>query len=395
MMVKNFKLFFSIIIGLGILGQISSDLYLPSLPFLIKAFDTTNSLGQLSIALYMGGFTGAQLIYGPLSDGVGRRYPLLVGLLLYVIATMGCATATTIDGFLIARLVQGLGAGAAVTLSRAILRDVLSREQLARYLSFASIIAVALMASAPMIGGYFEYYFGWRFSFYFLLCYGIMMLLCAYFLMEESNSYKHLHHLKIFVLGGNVKTLLTHKPFLAAALIASFAYSGMLAWLTAGPIIIQKVLHYTPTAFGWMAFGVAVVYCGASYINSRLVRQYSFDVLIEWGIRLMLLSAVLMLIFYGLGFMNVYVIVFPMVIFSISNAFVWVNCFTHAFEPFAEIAGIATSVYSFLQIGGGFLSSTVMSYSHDVDQLPLACWLLLSGVLCLWIKRAWLLQQPR
>lgn len=387
MIIKRFKLFFIVLIALATLGQVSADLYLPSLPHLIHDLSTNSAFGQLSVALYMAGYMVAQLIYGPLSDGVGRRYPLLVGMIIFITATVACATASNIYIFILARLLQGLGSGAAVTLSRCILRDVFSREQLAKYMSFMAIFVVGIMASAPLLGGYLQHYFGWRFSFYLLLVYGVAMFILIFCFIAETNAHKNTDNLYQAILLSNLKRLLTNKVFMSGAIIAAFSYSGFLAWLTAGPFIIQDSLGYSPIIFGWMAFVVSISYCFTSYVNGKIVGRYALNALIQLGLLGMFLSALAMLLLQLFGFFNIYVIVIPMSCFAMSTAFTFVNCFARAFEPFAEIAGIATAVYSFIQISGGFLSSSFMAYLHDATQLPLALWLLGGSLLCLTIQR--------
>lgn len=390
MTIKSMSMFLTVLIALGTLGQVSSDLYLPSLPYLIDGLETTNSLGQLSVALYMGGYMLAQLIYGPISDGYGRRYPLLVGIIIYIVATFICASATDIYVFIAGRLFQGLGAAAPVTLSRSMLRDVFSSDVLARYMSFMSAFAVSIMASAPLIGGYFQDLFGWRFGFEVLLCYGVAVLLGIWFFIPETNEHKHPDNVLPNVLFKNIKSLCTSNVFMGGALIAGFSYSGFLAWLTAGPLIIQDALGYSPIAFGWMAFGVAISFVFTAYINAKLVGKYSIDQLILVGLCLMLGASVAMMLVYFLGYINIYAIVVPMAVYSMSTAFTFVNCFARAFEPFPKIAGIATAGYSFIQIGGGFLSSSIISCLDDIDQLPLASWLIFASILCLVFKRLFL-----
>lgn len=386
-MAKHFKLFFALLIALGTMGQIASDLYLPSLPHLISDFNTSNSLGQISVALYMAGFTSAQLIYGLLSDGVGRRKSLLAGLLIFITGSLFCSLATSIYVFIFSRLLQGLGSGAAVVLSRAILRDVFSHGQLAKFMSLLSIGAVSMMASAPMFGGYLQYFFGWQMSFYLLLVYGVVALACAIVLVPETNEHMDPSNLHASVIVSNLKQLFRSRVFVGGALISSLSYSGFLAWLTAGPIIIQTTLGFSSIVFGWLAFAVAASYCVTAYINSRIVSQYQFVTLIRFGLHIMFAASLLMFILYYCGLINVYVIVIPMVFFSMSTAFTFVNCFAQAFEPFPKIAGIATAVYSFIQMGGGFISSSAMAYFHEVNQLPLASWLITISVACIFIRR--------
>ncbi len=145
---------FAIILLLATSGQIAADLYLPSLPFIAKGLKSPIHLVQLSLSLYMIGLASSQLIYGPLSDGIGRKKPIIIGFTLLVIGSIICLTASSIKSLIIGRCIQGMGAGCSISLSRAILRDIYTGKHLAKLGSYLAVCSVAIMASAPLVGGY-------------------------------------------------------------------------------------------------------------------------------------------------------------------------------------------------------------------------------------------------
>ena len=154
--------FLMIILLVSSLGQVTSDLYLPSLPSMAKGLDVNTNWIQFTIAIYMTGFSLSQLIYGPWSDAIGRRFPLLIGLSINFVGGLICWFSPNIYLLFLGRFIQGLGVGAANSLVRPILRDLFEKEELAIYNSYLAISGVFILSTAPVLGGYIQHYAGWR-----------------------------------------------------------------------------------------------------------------------------------------------------------------------------------------------------------------------------------------
>lgn len=174
------------------LGPLATDIYLPALPELTKALNTTTSNAQLTLSIYFIGFAFGQLIYGPLSDRYGRKPILQIGLVIFIISSVIASLATSIESLLIARLFQSLGGCAGPVLGRAMVRDMFSPEDAGQVLShIASVMAIA-PAVAPIIGGALTIAYGWEANFIFLFIYGFVILLVMTIKLPESNTKKTL-----------------------------------------------------------------------------------------------------------------------------------------------------------------------------------------------------------
>src|SRR5215469_6103080 len=147
------------------LGMVASTIYVPSLPAIAAALETSISRVQLTFAGYLLAFAASMLVLGPLSDRYGRRRTIICGLALTAVSSIACAVSPTIEFLIAARVVQGIGACAGLVVGRAITREVWGREAAARVIAARSIIATLMQAFAPVLGGYLQRWFGWRWSF--------------------------------------------------------------------------------------------------------------------------------------------------------------------------------------------------------------------------------------
>src|SRR3990167_8460273 len=317
--VEKTFLFFVFLFLISCLGQMSSDVYLPALPTIRNAFDTTENWMQCSLAIYMLGFSLSHLIYGPISDDVGRKKPLVIGIGICIIGTLCCRFSTGIELLIIGRLLQGIGAGAGAALFLSILRDVYHGNQLAKISSFLAISRVILLACSPLIGGYLMHFFEWQACFTFLLIYAGICFIASAFIFKESNPYAHLEKTTFLRMAKNINMLLSHRIFMGYAFCVMLAFGGILAWLTTLPFLLQDIVGLSPIEFGWVS--------------------------------------------------------------ALSGLFfIFANAYAGAMHPFSEMAGTAAAVFGFLQILGGAISSFLMSTIKNYNQIPLGIILLLSAI---------------
>lgn len=378
---KNATLFFSFLFFLSCMGQIISDLYLPALPTIQVALHTTVHSTQMSLALFMYGFAFSHLIYGPLSDSLGRKKPLIAGIIIAMIGTLICQFTHSMPQFLMGRLLQGAGAGASAALFRSILADVYTGDRLAKIGSLLSISRVFLLASAPLIGGYLLNYFGWRSCFLFLFIYSAICLVGTIWALEETNRYQHLHEYAWKPVLNNTLILLKHPVFLGYSFCNLLAFGGIAAWLTSLPFILQEIVGLSPIEFGWVSALAGLFFIVGGFINAILVERFGLNRLLKVGLITMFLGGVIMLWFGMRSDINATVIMVPVIIYILGSSMVFSNAYAGAFHPFAKMAGTAGAVFGFLQILGGAVGSMLMSYAHSYNQTPLALVLIASSII--------------
>jgi Bcr/CflA subfamily drug resistance transporter len=377
--------FLVIILLISSLGQVMSDLYLPSLPAMAETLGVHTDWIQLTLTVYMLGYCLSQLIYGPFSDAIGRRPPVLFGLGLSLVGSVLCWESVSIYWLFIGRLLQGFGVGAGMALTYSILRDLFEKETLAKYNSFLSMSSVGILVLAPILGGYIQFYIGWRYNFVFLGTYTLFILIFFYYKMPETNQYSHQMHRTFKSIWSNIQQLCTSVHFLRFTLCTFCAYAGILAWLTAAPIVLQNIVGLNAVEFGWLYLFSGLGFAFGGFLNAKYVMKYGIEYLMKHGMAYQFLSGLLMLLFYLLGYINTYVIMVPVILFMFGSAFVFPNASARAFDPFAKIAGAAGGVFSFMQILGGVVSSSILSAVHDDNQLPMAIAFILTSLLSITI----------
>jgi len=350
----------AIILLISSLGQVTSDLYLPSLPNMAKNLDVSVHAIQFTIAIYMAGLTMSQLVYGPWSDAIGRRTPLLIGLSINLTGSLLCWGAPNIYMLLLGRFLQGLGVGAASSLTRPILRDLFEKEKLAIYNSYLAISGVLVLSTAPILGGYIQYYLSWRYNFLYLSLYGFIILCSFYFKIPETNQHHDQNNYKIKVIWQNARYLLTSPTFLRFSLCPLLTYAGILAWLTAAPIVLQEIVGLNPIQFGWIYLFAGMGFATGAFINIKLISTQGLDRMISFGFCCQLIAGVVMLLFYLMGYINTYVILIPIMLFMLGSSLVFPNASTGSLTPFPKIAGMAGALFGFIQVLGGAISSTII-----------------------------------
>ena len=256
-------------------GPVSTDLYLPSLPAMQQALATDIAGVQMTLTAFVWGFALAQLVYGPLSDRFGRRPVLLVGLVLFLMASLVCVAATTIEGLIAGRFLQALGACAGPVLGRAVVRDLYGPLDAGRVLAYMGTAMALIPAAAPTLGGVLEVTFGWRANFVALTLFGVMVLALTWFGLPESHYERDDTATRPARIISNFATLLRHRGFLGSTLAVSAAFAGLFSFISGSPFVLIEVLGLPPDRFGF-AFLVAVVgFMGGSYLSGRLVSLYS------------------------------------------------------------------------------------------------------------------------
>lgn len=372
---------FGQILLIATLGQIGADLYLPSLPNIAHDLSVSARDVQLTFASYLLGFSLSHLFYGPISDRIGRRPPILFGVGLSFMGCLVCLFSPAIIFLILGRFLQGTGVGACNSVGRSLSRDFLSGPELAKMGSHLSMTAAFVLASAPTLGGYIQHYFSWRAAFMFLSGYTLLSWLVLLKALPETHQNKNPKATHFKVVVKNYLELLTHKVFLGYTFCSTLAYAGILAYLTAAPFLYQTLLGLTPVEFGWLSFFIATAIATSGFINGRFVVRYGISKMILIGISGMILGSFLLLLLSQAGMIYVWSIVIPMMIFAFGAGISFQNAFAGAFHPFPHMAGAAGALYGFFQILGGSLASALIAALEISSALALSFFLLVVSVL--------------
>jgi Arabinose efflux permease len=330
----------------------------------------------------MAGFAISRLIYGFISDVIGRKKPLIMGLFICFLGTLVCMFSSSIKELIVGRLLQGAGAGAGVVVSGAILRDLAGDEEIVRTFSYMTVANIIFMASAPFVGGYLQQLFGWQANFAFIAFYVLVALFIGIFILSETNKYKTRENLKISRIKFNLHNMFTNKEFVICVISIFLVYGSIVAWLTLGPILLQNTGKMSPVNLGWTSLMTGFFYAMGALLNSMLVDRYSINHMLTFGSYTIFFSGTLMLLLFWLfNIVSFWIIVIPITIFFFGSGMIFPSAFAGALTPFKKIAGIAGAIVGFIQSLGGFVASGIISILPDNTQLPLAVAFILCGII--------------
>ena len=371
-------LLIALLSGLVALGPISTDLYLPSLPLLAATFAATAATAQLTLGVFLAGFAAAMLVYGPISDRFGRRPVVLGALTLYLIASIACALAPSIEALIFWRFVQSLGAAGGPVAARAVIRDLYEPKKAAQVLAYTTMAMALAPLVGPILGGVLTHWLGWQANFWVLAGAAAAILAATVIMLGETNRRPDPSATQVGRLLANYGDLMAHRSFVGYMLITGFVSSGLFIFIFSSAFVLIDGLGLSPQAFGF-AFGAVVVgYIVGSFAAARLTPRLGIDRTIRLGIIVACLGGLLLL---GLALTAppaVTAVIGPYVLFMAGAGLILPNAFAGGIGPFPEKAGAASALIGFVQMGGGALAGTAMSHLADHTALPLAVALLLS-----------------
>lgn len=383
-----------ITIALGILSAfapLTTDMYLPAMPSMVSDLSTDASSVQMTLSVFFIGLSFGQAIYGPLSDRLGRRAPLIFGCVLYSVASIMCALAPSINTLIVFRLAQALGGCAGMVIGRSIVRDMFGGADATRMYSLLMLVTGLAPICAPILGGQILLWSGWRTMFWILAVFGIICSLISIFGLKESlpQERRLTSGLKqIFIDYGK---LLSDKSFLGYALAGGFASAGMFAYISASSFVLIDLFGLSPQqysfVFGSNALGLVLM----SQSTRWLINRFSNQQQLKGILAIYLLGGILLTIFAVTGFGGLYTLL-PTLFCTIAmvggtNP----NSTAAAMEPQAKLAGSASALLGSLQFAAGGLAGALVSMLDNGTAVPMMGMILLCGLIsnaALWFLAA-------
>lgn len=361
------------------IGPISLALYTPALPELVRYFETTDAMVKMTVTLYFVGFAAAQLVCGPLSDGVGRR-PVIVGfMVIYVVACLLILFTPTIELMLAARVLQGIGAAMGIAISRAIVRDVFADARSFRIMNLMGLFIAIAPAIAPAVGGLTLEFASWRTLFAMMAVLGLGAIFVAIFSLRETVT-RDLSRIKPRALLNSYHELLTTPYFLLASLVIACAVGAVYALATILPFVLMQQVGLSPTGFGFSQILQAGMFVlGAVVVQAALPRTGA-DKLVPLGLGLLLVGCIGLVVLLALSGPTFFSVMAPIAVYSFGIAFIMPSMLTNSLMPFPKIAGAASALTAFLQMAIGLLASALASLFTD-PSLALAILLPTMGII--------------
>ncbi len=352
-------------------GAVTIDLYLPTLPAIAVHFATTPAMVQLTFSAFFIGMAVGQLFYGPASDRFGRRPAILVGCLVYIVASLACVLAPSIEWLIAGRFVQALGCCAGMVVARAVVRDRYDHRDSARIFSLLTLVLGVAPLFAPTIGGWLATAFSWRAIFVAFVGVGLVLGAAVWLRLEESRSPATAAKARSGSAFAGYVELLGHRRLVGYVLVSACNGAGLFSYIATAPDLLITTWGFSTNDFGLIFAAGGFVIVGASQVNRALLRHHSPDAilavasLVAVGLGWLLLA----LAITGAGALPVMLALFAALT---SNAFVAANSLAGALNVDPLRAGAASGLFGAASFLFGGLASIAAAALHDDSAVPVA-----------------------
>ena len=355
---------------LSAIAPLSIDIYLPALPMLREALGANEAQTLLTLSAFFVGFGTGQLFLGPLSDRFGRKRPLLAGLIVYGVASVACARASSMPDLIVWRFVQAFGGSIVPTLVQAMVRDLYDRDQSARILSLNMLVTASAPVVAPLIGGQVLLWLDWRAIFWVLVGFGLVALLAALALPETlGESRRNEAHPLAMLLG--YFELLRSRRYVGYVACSTFYFCCLFAFIAGSPFVYIEYFGVPPQYYGFL-FGVNMLgMIATTFINSRIVVRRGADRLLRIACWIGAAGAVVLLATGLRGVGGVAGIALPLFVVLSVLTVVASNAISGALSVFPNRAGSAAALAGALQFGAGALTSAAVGWFANGTPRPM------------------------
>ncbi|OIN06210.1 Bcr/CflA family multidrug efflux MFS transporter [Oceanisphaera psychrotolerans] len=374
------------------LTPLAIDMYLPSLPTIARDLGVPVAQAQLTIGVFLAGFALGQLFYGPLADAVGRKPVMLGGLTLFTLASLGCASANSIEALMAFRLLQAIGGAAGSVVLNALLRDMFERDMFARVMSMVILVMTLAPLLAPLIGGYLLLIAHWHSIFILLAIIGLLVTMALAIRIPETLRPELRQPFRLLPVLQNYGKVLRHRAALGYILCGALTTASMFAFISGSPLVYIELFGVPAEHYGWL-FGMNILLMMVlTFANSRLVKTLGSDRLLKTGLTVASVAAIGLLINAATGMGGLWGIVIPVMLLIAQISLVGANAMAGLLSHFPEAAGTASALAGTTRFGLGAVATFAVNASHVPSALPMA----LVMTLCTWGALAgyWLLIHP-
>jgi MFS transporter, DHA1 family, multidrug resistance protein len=356
---------------LSAIGPFSIDMYLPGFPAIAQSLHTTVDYISYSLASFFIGICTGQLICGPLLDRFGRKRPLYAGLVIYIIASLGCAVSNTVELLIAFRFLQALGGCVGMVAPGAIVRDVFPVNENARIFSLLILILGVSPIVAPTIGSFLILSLGWHSVFFVLAAITFLLLLAVIFILPESKGPDPSISLQPKQVFTNFWIVLKNPQFFTYAFAGAISAAGLFAYLSGSPAVFMQLFKLTEQQYGWIFALIAAGLITSSQLNNLLLKKYTSQQVI-WVVMLVQTSIGICL-FAGsvLQWHNLYSTIACIFLFLSCQGFCFPNSSALSLAPFTKEAGSASALMGAIQMALGAFASALVGIINDGSLLPM------------------------
>jgi DHA1 family bicyclomycin/chloramphenicol resistance-like MFS transporter len=365
---------FVLIVILGALATISPfsiDMYLPGFPGIAAALGTSIDKVQLSLTSYFIGVSVGQLLYGPLLDRFGRRRPLYLGLFIYVISSVMCAAAGSVESLIALRLLQALGGCVGMVASQALVRDVFPANQTAQVFSLLTLVIAVSPMIAPTVGGYVTAHAGWQWVFIILAAITTLIGFAAYYYLPPGKGPNAEISLKPQAVLQNFFLVIRHPQFLVYSLASGLAMAAPFAYIAGSPDVFMNIYGLNERQYGWVFAFLAAGLIGSSQFTHLFLRFWKSETIIRNALWFQGLIGFLLVAGTLYGGWSLYGIIALLFLFLCGHGLIGPNATSLTLAPFEHHAGSAAALLGAWRMGAGALMSAMVSVLHDNTAMPM------------------------
>ena len=372
-----------VVLGLLVaLGPLTIDMYLPSLPRIAEDYSVSSSVVQLTLTGTLAGLAIGQLVIGPLSDSLGRRRPLMAGIVLHMLASLLCLFAPSIVVLGVARGLQGVGAAAAMVVAIAVVGDLFTDNTAATVMSRLMLVLGVAPVVAPSLGAAVLLRFSWHWVFAVLVVLAGLLLLLAVFALPETLPVSHRRPLKVRGILSTYGELLRDRRFVILVLVAALGMSGLFAYIAGASFVLQGRHGLDQQTFALVFGAGAVALIGATQLNVVFLRRFTPGVITVWALAASAVSGVVFVGLAAAGVGGLAAFVLPVWAILAAMGFVIPNAPAVALSRHPDAAGTAAALLGAGQFGLGATVAPLVGVLGN-DELALAVVMTAGSVIAL------------
>jgi DHA1 family bicyclomycin/chloramphenicol resistance-like MFS transporter len=353
------------------IGPLSIDMYLPAFPEIARALHTSASAVQLTLTACVAGLALGQLLFGPLSDRLGRRVPLIVAMVTYAVASLLCATATSVGALIALRFVQGLAGAGGIVIARAVVRDLRSGAAASRLFSSLMLVTGLGPILAPVVGGQLLALTSWEGIFVLLTVLSGLLAVLVFVALPETLPTERRSRQGLARTVRTMAELLRDRAFLGYALAGGLTFGALFAYISGSSFVLQRIYGLSPQLFS-VAFAVnGLGLIAASQVNARIVERVGPKRLLSGALACVVTSATVLLVVVLIGGLPVWALLVPMFAIVSSLPFVLPNTTALALADHASVAGTASALLGVIQFMIGAIAAPLVGVAGPDSAVPM------------------------
>lgn len=370
---KGNRYFITILIlgALCTISPFSIDMYLPGFPAIAKDLNTSIDLVQLSLTSYLVGIALGQLLYGPLLDRFGRKTPLYAGLVVYVLASIGCAFTLSVESLIVMRLIQAIGGCAGMVAAQALVRDLFPVNKTAQAFSLLTLVIAVSPMVAPTLGGYVTAAFGWHSVFVILAGITVVITIGVYWVLPEGRLADRTLSLRPKAVIKNYIEVFKQPQFMVFSVAGGIATAAPFAYIAGSADVFMNIYHVSEQEYGWIFAFLAFAMIGSTQLNHILLKRFTSHQIIRFTLCYQVAIALFLVAGTYAGWLGMYGMIACMFIFLTGQGLTNPNAVALSLAPFTKNAGSASALTGSFRMAAGGIASALVSVFHTGTALPM------------------------